>query len=194
MTTEETVKQVREALAQLRWSISKGSKSVQIAPGVGVFLYENTDSPTNLGIGLHTPKGEQRRPLPKGHVTTKGKSTWFRDNCWRLSDTGLDFWAENTGRLLALHVAREQETQAKPLPEAKPVLALPAGVLDEDAVVVRVKGKEVARFPKGKGWEREAALAVVESIGSFPDGKRRRVNYTVQIGAEPVQPCTVTVE
>lgn len=186
MTTEETVKQVREALAQLRWSISKGVKTVQVAPELGAFLCEDRESPSLLLIGLRSPTGEHFRVLPKEHVATK--------DCWRLSDTGLDFWSANVADLLVKRAAKEQAKQQAALPETKPVPALPAGVPDEDAVVVRVKQKEVARFPNGKGWERAAALAVVESIGSFPEGKRRRVNYTVQIGTEPVQTCVVTVE
>lgn len=95
-----------DVLTALRWSVDK-AKSLDLAPGVTLRMIEMRESPSFLALQLYrSGEGsiESRtmiRALAKAHVETRGKSMWFRDNTWRLSPAGVEFFTPGIDAVLA---------------------------------------------------------------------------------------------
>lgn len=91
MPTDRAI-DVAGALAALRWNVKTWGVPKPIAPGVEVLLRESKESAAHLAIVLRINGREITKQLAKEHAETKGKSPWFRDNTWRLSPSGIDFF------------------------------------------------------------------------------------------------------
>lgn len=104
----------RELLAKLRWKVGKSPKPIPLGHDLEVRLYRDSAHETANEVQSRAPEWSQLlialtykktrhsyRALLRAHVETRGKSMWFNDNVWRLSEAGLDFWSANIDRLLA---------------------------------------------------------------------------------------------
>ena len=92
MPTDRAI-DVAGALTALRWSVKLWGPPKPLANGVVVSLRESRDSAAHLAIVLRFADGrEVVKQLVPQHVETRGKGNWFRDNVWRLSPAGVDFF------------------------------------------------------------------------------------------------------
>ena len=87
---------VRDILEKLRWSVNKAD-SFLLTPDLRIRMLHDTHnehgSPSGLFLLLTFRGRDQVRVLGKEHIETRGKSQWFRDNTWRLSPAGIEFFA-----------------------------------------------------------------------------------------------------
>lgn len=97
----KTVKSVKESLRSLRWSVKTRGTPIVLAPGIEVRLVESDDSPSRLAITLQVHGKTPVRQLPNDYVETRGKSQWFRDNVWRLSESGVEAFAPGIEDILS---------------------------------------------------------------------------------------------
>jgi hypothetical protein len=103
---------VQESLRSLRWSVKTWGTPIALAPGIEVRLVESDESPSHLAITLRVHGKTQTRALPNGYVETRGKGSWFRDNLWRLSESGVEAFAPGIEDILSKAQAANAAVQS----------------------------------------------------------------------------------
>lgn len=106
---------VAEAMRRLRWSVDSAPEC-EVVPGIALRLIRDMGAWALRLTSTLTPDGSRKyvfREVPQAHMETRGRSQWLRDNTWRLSPAGVEFWANN---LYALIHAREQMLAARDIP------------------------------------------------------------------------------
>jgi hypothetical protein len=87
----------------MRWNVRGTGEGKRLGDELTVWLHRadpDAQSTSPLAIAVRFGGRIQSRPLPREHIETRGRSQWFNDSTWRLSEAGLTFWAENLHKVL----------------------------------------------------------------------------------------------